>query len=236
MLEVASNMPRATTTVDEDLSVSPQAQAFLASLPLGERKMEPEEADDLASGFEDTYLAYARYRWGQQHRFKGQENEEMRTVNILSPNQIIRRLRSAGVDARLDAGEYWVDGIDHTTGEAIKERRERCEGRLWLHDFVNQGRLGISAWVIENGVRVRQCVTHLQHPWSQEWSLLHFNEYDVPSGERRRGWRTAMLELILKGVLTEDEVNRAFGPVPLNGVSQLYRERLFYHRRKNMGM
>ena len=45
-----------------------------------------------------------------------------------------------------------------------------------------------------------------------------------------------MLELILKGVLTEDEVNRAFGPVPLNGVSQLYRERLFYHRRKNMGM
>src|SRR4051812_15046726 len=111
MLEVGSNLKRSTTTVEEDLSVSPEAQAFLASLPLGERRMEPEEADDLAAGFEGTYLAYAKYRWGQQHRFMGQENEEMRTVNPLSPNQIIRRLQKAGVDARLDAGEYWVEGI-----------------------------------------------------------------------------------------------------------------------------
>ena len=136
-------------------------------------------------------------------------------------------------DAFWDAGESLGRGrVDHKTGERIKERRERCEGRLWLHDFANQGRIGISAWVKENGQRVRQCVTHLQYPWSQEWSLLFFNEYDVPAGERRRGWRTAMLELILKGVLTEDEVNRAFGPVPLNGVSQLYRERLFYYRKR----
>jgi hypothetical protein len=235
MLEVGSNMPRSTTTVDEDLAVSPEAQAFLASLPQGERKMEQEEADDLAGSYEDTYLAYAKYRWRQQDRFMGQENEAMRSVNILSPNQIIRRLQRAGVDARLDAGEFWVEGIDHKTGEKIRERRERCEGRLWLHDFVNEGRIGISAWVMEKGVRVRQCITHLQYPWSQEWSLLYFDAYDVPIGERRRGWRTAMLELILKGVLTEDEVNRAFGPVALNGVSQLYRERLFQHRRKRMG-
>lgn len=232
MLEVGSNLKRATTTVDEDLAVSPEAQAFMDSLPLGERRMEPEEADDLARGFEDTYLSYAQYRWQSQHRYTGQENEEMRTVNILSPNQIIRRLQRAGVDARSDAGEYWVDGIDHATGQPIKERRERCDGRLWLHNFVNQGRIGISAWVKGE----RQCVTHLQYPWSQEWSLLYFNEYDVPSGERRRGWRTAMLELILKGVLTEDEVNRAFGPVALNGVSQLYRERLYHYRRERMGL
>jgi hypothetical protein len=234
MLEVGSNLKRATTTVDEDLTVSAEARAFLDSLPLGERRMEPEEADDLAEGFESTYLAYARYRWQQQARFTGKENEEMRTVNILSPNQVIRRLQRAGVDARLDAGEYWVEGIDHHTGEKIRERRERCEGRLWLHDFVNQGRIGISAWLYEDGVRVRRCVTHLQYPWSQEWSLLTFNEYDIPVGERRRGWRTAMLELILKGVLTEDEVNRAFGPVALNGVSQLYRERLYHYRKRGM--
>jgi len=236
MLEVASNLKRATTTVDEDLAVSREAKEFLATLPLGERRMESFEADAIAANYYSTYLEYARYRWQEQHRFMGQENEEMRTVNILSPNQIIRRLQSAGVDARLDAGEYWVDGVDHATGEKIKERRERCQGRLWLHDFVNQGRIGISAWMIKDGVRVRECVTHLQYPWSQEWSLLQFDEYDVPNGERRRGWRTAMLELILKGVLTEAEVNRAFGPVSLNGVSQLYRERLFYHRRKMMGL
>jgi hypothetical protein len=236
MLEVGSNLKRATTTVDEDLTVSAEKRAFLDSLPLGERRMEPEEADDLAVSHEGTYLAFAKYRWKQQHRFTGKENEEMRSVNILSPNQIIRRLQKAGVDARLDAGEYWVEGIDHKTGEKIKERRERAEGRLWLHDFVNQGRIGISAWVIENGVRVRKCITHLQYPWSQEWSLLHFNEYDVPSGERRRGWRTAMLELIVQGVLTEEEINSAFGPVALNGVSQLYRERLFYYRRQKMGL
>ena len=70
MLEVGSNLPRTTTTVDEDFeqAVSPEARAFLDSLPLGERRMEPEEADDLATGFEDTYLAYARYRWAEQHR------------------------------------------------------------------------------------------------------------------------------------------------------------------------
>jgi hypothetical protein len=61
---------------------------------------------------------------------------------------------------------------------------------------------------------------------------MRFKEYDVPVDEKYRGWRTAMLHLILAGVLTEDEVNRAFGPVVDNDASWFYCQTLADFRRR----
>lgn len=44
-----------------------------------------------------------------------------------------------------------------------------------------------------------------------ELSMMRFDDHGVPLDERRRGWRTPLLQLILKGYLTEEKANEVFG-------------------------
>jgi hypothetical protein len=61
---------------------------------------------------------------------------------------------------------------------------------------------------------------------------MYFDEFDVPIRERYRGWRTALLRLILSDVVTEAEAERAFGRVVENAASELYRETLQGYRER----
>jgi predicted molibdopterin-dependent oxidoreductase YjgC len=40
---------------------------------------------------------------------------------------------------------------------------------------------------------------------------MNFDDHGVPLAERRRGWRTVLLQAILKGVITEEKANKEFG-------------------------
>ena len=44
-----------------------------------------------------------------------------------------------------------------------------------------------------------------------ELSIMRFDDHGVPLDERRRGWRTPLLQLILKGYITEEKANKTFG-------------------------
>lgn len=44
-----------------------------------------------------------------------------------------------------------------------------------------------------------------------ELSIMNFDEHGAPLAERRRGWRTPLLQLILKGIITEEKANQVFG-------------------------
>ena len=160
----------------------------------------------------------------------GRENEEARLVNILHPHAVFQKLKDAGVDCSIEPATDWVWDIDAKTGLAMPKQRQRSNARFWLHDNVIMDRVGISAWVWKDGERVAQYITYLQYPQGPEWSVMRFDEYDVPTSEKYRGWRTAMLRLIQEGVLAEEEVDRAFGPVAMGEVSELYREQLQAYR------
>jgi len=59
------------------------------------------------------------------------------------------------------------------------------------------------------GEQTVQC--WVQQGWMQELSVLNFDDHGVPLAERRRGWRTPLLQLILKGIITEEKANKLFG-------------------------
>lgn len=234
---IGSNLRRVTTSYDEELAI-PQAQRdAIAAMPRAEDS-HPDMWEAEQEAFEIAYQAAEPHRWKGQERWMGRENEEMRLVNILTPVGFFRKLQRAGVDARIEAPSYYVMDLDHKTGKMVQVKRERTAGRLWLHDHNIGGRVGISAWIWDTarGIRVRKCVAALQDGCGPEWSLMHFNEYDVPVTERYRGWRTALLMLITKGVITEEEADRAFGAPVLNKASELYREQLQDYRRLQMGL
>jgi hypothetical protein len=231
--EIVSNLKRVTTSYDDELR-SPTGPLA----PTSDSAPSAETEDEVERIFEENYAAAAPQRWENQARFIGRENEEARLVNILHPHAFMRKLQRAGVDARIEAPHYYVWDIDHKTGKPIQVKKERTVGRLWLHDDAVNGLLGISAWITNSktGLRERKCITSLQHPCGPEWSLMYFDEFDVPIKERYRGWRTALLHLILRDVISEAEAVQAFGAVPLSPVSFEYRKILYYHRQRKGGL
>lgn len=176
-----------------------------------------------------------------QQRWEGKKNEEQRLVNIMHPSAVMRRLRSAGVDARDE---------------------EHPHARIWLNEWSAAGMVGVNAWVkpteldeegyllalshatsqtqkeiltdnflaCREGRKIRRTLTSLQEPYGPEWSIMRFNEMGVATKEKFRGWRTAMLVLIVAEVVTEEEVDRAFGP-PIGEAGAWYRNQLQVWRR-----
>lgn len=232
--QVGSNLKRVETDYDQELA-TPDVEIRYDEKPSSQQTIEAEQ-----ELFENNYRAAHARRWKGQHRWMGKENEGMRLVNILHPHAVIRKLQDAGVDASIEAAVVKVWRADDRTGLLTLQDKTRSRARLWLHDEViylkgtsetNAGRIGISAWVrSKDDEQVVKCLTSLQWDCGPEWSLMHFDEMNVPICERYRGWRTALLALITHDVLTEDEVERAFGPVTHNDASELYLETLKGYR------
>lgn len=234
---IGSNLKPVTKSYDEELP-TPDVELVYDERPASQQTIEAEQ-----ELFEENYRAAHARRWKGQERWMGRVNEEMRLVNILHPYAVIRKLQAAGVDASIEAAVTRVWAVDGTGLLALKPK-VRSNARLWLHDEViylkgtsetNAGRIGISAWVRNgDGERVVKCLTSLQWDCGPEWSLMYFDAMDVPIRERYRGWRTALLALITNDVLTEDEVNQAFGPVVENEASALYLETLQSYRERKL--
>jgi len=81
----------------------------------------------------------------------------------------------------------------------------RCHYRQHLHDdkatlyVIHQGEEKFAAWVQINGLM-------------PEYEFVNFDERGVVVNTRRRGWRTVLLQMILKGFITEELAQKVFGP------------------------
>lgn len=66
----------------------------------------------------------------------------------------------------------------------------------------------------------------VQYGLMPEYSIMRFDEHDIPLDERRRGWRTCLLQLLLKEALTEEKAIEVFGeaqgPASTRYLSTLY--------------
>lgn len=235
---ILSNLKPVTKSYDEELP-TPNVEMIYDEKFKATQTIEAEQ-----ELFEENYRAAHERRWKGQQRWMGRRNEEMRLVNILHPYDFIRKLQSAGVYASIEPAVAWEWLPDDKTGILVLQPRARSAARLWLHgeaiylkgtSETNAGRIGISAWVKDGDAVIPKCLTSLQWDCGPEWSLLYFDEMDVPIRERYRGWRTALLVLITNDVVTEEEAEQAFGPVVENEASELYRETLQSYRARRKG-
>lgn len=68
-------------------------------------------------------------------------------------------------------------------------------------------------------------VAKLQYPTNTEWMIMGFDEFGVPTQPRFLGWRTALLLLVKRRIITEEEAHKAF-PVGSGPASSWYLEQL----------
>jgi hypothetical protein len=67
-----------------------------------------------------------------------------------------------------------------------------------------------------------------------ELSIMNFDDHGVPLAERRRGWRTALLQLILKDVISEKQADKYFGKPKLTAAYSRYNATLYAFRNRSV--
>jgi hypothetical protein len=192
--------------------------------------------------------AYAK--WDGQGRWEGKYNEEIRTVNPMTPTTFIEKLKAIGISAEAEPPEVLVtiENPDYApvwiqTGETpdagayvdpngqpatVDMRIVKSDKKIYLGNRVIQGRVALNAkvWDEAQFKMVDMRVNTLQVPLGPEWTVMRFDEYGVPTNEKYHGWRTALLSLITHGVITKEEAHKAFGE-PKGEASLFYRKQLF---------
>lgn len=197
----------------------------------------------------EVYAANVAKSKGQrlagQERWEGDEAEEQRLVNILHPSQVMRKLRMAGVDARDQESPHariWLNdwttaGLVGVNAWVLPQEIDEEGYLVELADAKSQeqkDRITANYLACRARRKVQKTITSLQEPYGPEWSVMRFNEYGIPVKEKFRGWRTAMLVLIAAEILTEEEVDRAFGP-PIGEPASWYRQTLQSYRQIKLG-
>jgi hypothetical protein len=191
----------------------------------------------------------AHARWEGQGRWEGKYNEEIRTVNIMTPVTFIDKLIAIGVSAEATPPEItvamanpaynpiWMTDdrsgmqvFEDPNGEpaTVDMRVVKSDKMVYLGNRVIQGRVALNAkvWDAKNFKMVDMRVNTLQVPCGPEWSVMRVDEWGVPTNEKYHGWRTALLSLITHGVITKEQAHKAFGE-PQGEASLFYRKQLF---------
>jgi hypothetical protein len=89
-----------------------------------------------------------------------------------------------------------------------------------------QGTVGLWCLPPKQNARARY-VCYMQVPAMYEWSVLRVDRHNVPIGEKFRGWRTVLCELIKKEILTEYQAHKIFGLPSENKTFSRYRRTLW---------
>lgn len=121
------------------------------------------------------------------------------------------------------AKEYrWV------SPEEYKNAGDRVGRIMHACVFINLLRqAGVKCWYRTHGQAGKITLVVQQHDnikpevgcwcmagFATELSVMRFDEHGIPTTEKYRGWRTCLLQLILKGVISEQKAEEVFGKPP----------------------
>ncbi len=124
-----------------------------------------------------------------------------------------------------------------------KDTRPRVGRIMHSSELINRLRhMGISCWYRQHPhadkliLMVQKQTTSpleiagwVQAGWTTEFEILRFDSRGLMVDSRYRGWRTVLLQLIIKGVLTEQAVKEEFG-LPVGPASTRYLRTLYDFR------
>jgi hypothetical protein len=80
--------------------------------------------------------------------------------------------------------------------------------KCWYRTHPQAGKMTL---VVQRGDLPAEVGCWTQTGFMPELTIMRFDEHGVPTTEKFRGWRTCLLQLILKGVITEKKADEIFG-------------------------
>lgn len=127
--------------------------------------------------------------------------------------------------------------------DLMEDEAPRIGQRMDHEEFINKLReAGIQCWY--NAVPVRgmvgirairrgyerlglQYICAVKLGRTTEYDTFHFDAHGLPLNKKTIGWRSVLIQLIAKGIITEEEAHQIFGEPTLHRVSTLYRKALY---------
>jgi hypothetical protein len=98
--------------------------------------------------------------------------------------------------------------------------------QCWFNSEPFNGLIGLRA--IRKGYEQLkvQYICAVKLGWTTEFDLFHYDRYGVELNRKYVGWRSVLLQLVSKGILTERQAHKIFGKPELNEASTIYRRSL----------
>lgn len=69
----------------------------------------------------------------------------------------------------------------------------------------------LALWVQKNGMVQPEVACWIQRPFMVEYEVVSFDDKGLPTGSKYRGWRTCLLQMRMKEMITEAQINKYFG-------------------------
>jgi hypothetical protein len=83
--------------------------------------------------------------------------------------------------------------------------------KCWYRDHPQAGKVTL---IVQRGELPAEVGCWCQLGFAPELSIMRFDSHGVPLAEKYRGWRTPLLQLILKGVISQKKSEEIFGKPP----------------------
>lgn len=115
------------------------------------------------------------------------------------------------------------------SSELIVILRDKLKLKCWYAEHPQKDKLTLLVQDSEYAKPEVGC--WVQSGYMPELTVMGFDSHGVPLAERYRGWRTVCLQLILRGSITEDQVNKYFGPPKNTDAYTKYNSILYDFRR-----
>jgi hypothetical protein len=99
-----------------------------------------------------------------------------------------------------------IGKIKHSSRFLVELRKAGV--KCWYRDHPQADKLTM---VVQNKDAKPEVGCWVQRGFMPELSIMRFDEHGIPVNEKFRGWRTCLLQLLLKNILTEEEAAKIFG-------------------------
>ena len=98
--------------------------------------------------------------------------------------------------------------------ELITKLRNECHLKVFYRDHPHPDKL-VLLHTTADGLKKPEMACWVQNGYMPEYTVMGFDYHGVPLAEKYRGWRTVLLQLILKGILTIELAHKVFGEANL---------------------
>lgn len=159
-------------------------------------KMSPELAQQVAEyAKRNRHESTSNQAKEELARRKEQNDETAKEYQFLHP------------DEYADEGPR-IGRIMHSS-EFITKLRDDCKLKCWYREHPQPRK--VTLMVQPKPGLPPEVACWVQEGFMPEFSIVRFDDHGVPLDERLRGWRTPLLQLIIKGLLTEHGAHDVFG-------------------------
>jgi hypothetical protein len=162
----------------------------------------------------------------KRHEKSSQQNEEelcrQREIN----NELSKQYRWVSPEEYKDEGPR-IGHILHSS-ELIRLLRNKCNLQCWYRQHPQSRKITL---IVKRDYFDPEVGCWVQEGFMPEYTIMGFDEHGVPLAEKYRGWRTCILQLILKGYISEYKANKVFGYAS-GPVSDRYLKTLYSFRNR----